>query len=96
MAAEAMRGGDVERLGALMNLSHASLRDRFEVSCAEVDAIVEVVQRTKGVYGARMTGAGFGGCVVSLMHPDAVVEVQDVAGRMIQARTAAPVFSLVL
>jgi galactokinase len=96
MAAEAMRAGDMERLGALMNLSHASLRELLKVSCAEVDAVVDAVQQTTGVYGARMTGAGFGGCVVALVHPDSVSDAQGVASRVIEERTGGLVFSLVL
>jgi galactokinase len=76
MAAEAMRAGDAERLGALMNLSHASLRDLYRVSCPEVDTLVDQLQQTPGVHGARMTGAGFGGCVVALINAAQVAEVQ--------------------
>jgi len=76
MAAEAMRAGDAERLGALMNLSHASLRDLYKVSCPEVDTLVDQLQNTPGVHGARMTGAGFGGCVVALINAAQAPEVQ--------------------
>jgi galactokinase len=55
-----------------MNRSHESLRDLFEVSCQELDALQEVSLEQQGVYGARMTGAGWGGCVVVLMKKDAV------------------------
>lgn len=55
-----------------MNDSHASLRDDYEVSCAELDALVEAAWATPGVYGSRMTGAGFGGCTVSLVADNAV------------------------
>lgn len=67
--AAVLRSGDLERAGALMFASHASLRNEYEVSCAEVDAIVDVLRETEGVYGARMTGGGFGGCVVALAKP---------------------------
>lgn len=67
--AAVLRSGDLERAGALMFASHASLRDEYEVSCAEVDAIVDVLRETEGVRGTRMTGGGFGGCVVALAEP---------------------------
>jgi len=70
-AAEGMRQGDASRLGALMNASHVSLRDDFEVSSRELDIMVECAQETAGCYGARMTGAGFGGCAVALTQTDA-------------------------
>ncbi|MEW5827615.1 MAG: galactokinase [Chloroflexota bacterium] len=63
----AMRSGDVARLGLLLNASHASLRDDFEVSSEALNLIVEAAQAQDGCYGARMTGAGFGGCAVALV-----------------------------
>jgi galactokinase len=51
--------------------SHASLRDDYRVSCAELDAVVETARNTPGVFGARMTGGGFGGCAIALARPDA-------------------------
>ncbi len=59
-------------MGALCYESHASLRDDFGVSCGELDALVEMARGIEGVYGARMTGGGFGGCTVNLMRPGAV------------------------
>ena len=59
-----------------MNASHASLRDDYQVSCKELDALVEIAQSIDGVFGARMTGAGFGGCTVNLVEPDSVDELQ--------------------
>ncbi len=73
---EAFRSEDLNRVGALMNDSHAGLRDLFAVSCPEVDLIVELAQNTEGVLGARMTGAGFGGCVVALAHEDFFEELK--------------------
>jgi len=70
-AAEAMRQGDAVELGKLIKLSHQSLRDDFEVSNHELDFIVEYADRQPGCYGARMTGAGFGGCAVALVQADA-------------------------
>ena len=59
-----------------MNESHRSLRDDFEVSCPELDSLVKMVLDTDGVLGSRMTGAGFGGCTVSLVHRDAVEMIE--------------------
>ena len=63
----ALERGDVDSFGRLMDASHRSLRDDYEVSCAELNAIVEAAWRAPGVIGARMTGAGFGGCAVALV-----------------------------
>ncbi len=67
--AEAVVGSDLERAGTLMVASHASLRDDFEVSTPELDRLVEEACATDGVYGARLTGAGFGGCLIVLCRP---------------------------
>jgi galactokinase len=66
-AADAMCRGDARSLGRLMNESHDSLRDDFEVSSAALDAMVEIARAQPGCHGARMTGAGFGGCAVALV-----------------------------
>ncbi|HVQ22343.1 MAG TPA: galactokinase [Candidatus Saccharimonadia bacterium] len=66
--AAALASGDLETVGRLMVASHVSLRDRFEVSSPELDAMVEIATATHGVLGARMTGAGFGGCTLTLVH----------------------------
>jgi len=63
---EALAAGQLGRFGELMYASHASLRDDYEVSCQELDAVVELARRCKGVHGARMTGGGFGGCAIIL------------------------------
>lgn len=62
-----LQAGDVSRFGELMNQCHASLRDLYEVSCPELDVMAEVAQSLTGCYGARLTGAGFGGCTVNLV-----------------------------
>lgn len=67
---EALKRGDLETFGGLMSASHASLRDLYEVTGPELDAMVELARREAGVLGARMTGAGFGGCTVSLVRAD--------------------------
>jgi galactokinase len=74
-AAEAIQAGEWERVGELMYASHASLRLDYEVSCRELDTVVEIargISPDDGMLGCRMTGAGFGGCAVSLVKSDAV------------------------
>ncbi|OPZ51303.1 MAG: Galactokinase [Firmicutes bacterium ADurb.BinA052] len=71
-AVRALRMGDYSLLGELMYLSHEGLRDLYEVSCMELDAAVHTARATPGVLGARMTGAGFGGCTVNLVAQEAV------------------------
>ena len=70
-AVQVLKDGDLAAFGTLMNESHASLRDDYEVSCPELDLLAETAQRLPGVYGSRMTGGGFGGCTVSIVEPDA-------------------------
>jgi galactokinase len=64
---QALRSGDIERFGKRMAESHRSLRDLFEVSCRELDLMVDLAYQLKGVYGARMTGGGFGGATINLV-----------------------------
>jgi galactokinase len=71
-AAKALQSGDLARFGELMHASHGSLRDDYEVSCRELDVMVELASKFGGVYGARMTGGGFGGCTVNLVREDTV------------------------
>jgi len=68
----ALKAGDIARFGELMNGSHESLKNDYQVSCKELDAMVAAARSINGVYGARMTGAGFGGCTVSLVADEAV------------------------
>ncbi len=70
--AERLRAGDATRFGELMNASHQSLRDDYAVSSPQLDLLVAAAQAVPGVYGSRLTGAGFGGCTVSLTTPEAV------------------------
>jgi len=86
-AVRLLESGDMEGFGELMNASHESLRDDYGVSCAELDAMVEEARKVPGVLGARMTGAGFGGCTVSLVREDAVEQLLDVLPRAYTART---------
>jgi galactokinase len=67
-ASPLLTAGDVEAFGGLMNACHASLRDLYEVSCPELDIMVRIAQSLPGCYGARLTGAGFGGCTVNLVN----------------------------
>ncbi|MBS0198202.1 MAG: galactokinase [Planctomycetes bacterium] len=73
--AAAARNEDLERCGALMAASHASLRDLYRVSCPELDALVEFAARQAGVFGARMTGGGFGGCIVAMCKDEAASDI---------------------
>ena len=73
-AAGAMKRGDVGTLGELLNASHASLRDLYEVTGAELDTLAESAQAHPACAGSRMTGAGFGGCTVSIVHRDGVAD----------------------
>jgi len=86
-AAEAMEAGDAARLGRLMNESHASLRDDFEVSSPALDAMVECARAVAGCHGARMTGGGFGGCAVALVDEGAAAAFLAAVATAYQART---------
>jgi len=69
---EALKAGDLARFGKLMNLSHDGLKEEYEVSCFELDTMVELARSVDGVLGARMTGAGFGGCTVNLVSQNSL------------------------
>ncbi len=84
---EALERGDLEAFGRAMNESHASLRDWFEVSIKELDALVEIQQSVSGCLGARLTGAGFGGCTVALVREEAVPAVIEAIQARYPART---------
>ncbi len=71
-ASAALSAGELPHFGRLMTASHKSLRDDFEVSCDELDCLVDIANGIEGVLGSRMTGAGFGGCTVTLSHKDAL------------------------
>ena len=74
---DALARGDIARVGALMDASHASLRDDYEVSSPALDAMVAAMHSAPGCYGARLTGAGFGGCAVALVKPGSEQAVAD-------------------
>lgn len=71
-AVAALKAGDLETFGKLMNASHVSLRDDYEVTGKELDTLVEAAWKQEGVIGSRMTGAGFGGCTVSIVKEEAI------------------------
>jgi galactokinase len=74
-------------LGELMAESHRSLRDDYEVSCPELDLLVEVAGRTEGVHGARMTGGGFGGCTINVVSTKAALQVAETIARKYKEQT---------
>jgi len=86
-AAARLREGELNRCGDLLYASHGSLRDLYEVSCDELDAVVGIARETGGVHGARMTGGGFGGSVVCLVAPDAVARLVAAVEREYPDRT---------
>ena len=71
-AVKSLKEGDIVHFGELMNQSHVSLRDDYEVSCDEIDILVDLAWKIPGVIGSRITGGGFGGCTVSIVKNDAV------------------------
>ncbi len=85
--AHALREDDRDQLGTLMRASHESLRDDFEVTGPALDAMVEAAWDAPGVIGARMTGAGFGGCTVNLVEPERVAEFIAAVGPAYQCRS---------
>jgi galactokinase len=101
---DALRGGDLPAAGALLRAGQRSLRDDFEVSCAELDALCEIADSCDGCYGSRLTGAGFGGCTVHLVAPEhaaavaaalrsrarAVLEVRPAPGARVVAERDGP------
>ena len=86
-AADAFESGDHARVGELFLQSHASLRDLYEVSSRELDALVETAIGVDGVYGARLTGAGFGGCTVNLVRRDAIDSLAEAISTRYAGRT---------
>lgn len=79
-AVAALKANDIETFGKLMNASHVSLRDDYEVSCEEIDILVDLAWATDGVVGSRITGGGFGGCTVSIVKNDAVDNFVETIG----------------
>ena len=85
--AEALKKNDWESVGELMYASHESLRDDFEVSCKELDVLVDIASKTDGVIGARMTGGGFGGCIVALVQGKNANSISDSICREYKSQT---------
>lgn len=85
-AVEALKNQDVELFGRLMNASHESLRYDYEVSCEEIDILVDLAQAMPGVIGSRITGGGFGGCTVSIVKNDAVDQFISEIGKTYQEK----------
>jgi galactokinase len=81
-AIEALKSDDMERFGRLMNESHLSLRDDYEVTGLHLDALVEAAWKQAGLIGARMTGAGFGGCTVNIVNENYVEAFIDNVGKI--------------
>ncbi len=86
-AVEAMKRGDIREFGQLMNASHLSLKEDHEVSCEELDVLVEEAWELDGVIGSRMMGAGYGGCTISIVEEDSVSEFIEKVGKNYTRRT---------
>ena len=82
----ALRRGEIAQLGESMNGSHRSAALDYEVSCEELDVITDAARGVEGVYGSRMTGAGFGGCAIALMRPGCADAVQREVSRQFTAK----------
>ena len=86
-AVKALKENDIAAFGKLMNDSHVSLRDDYEVSCPEMDILAEEAWKLSGVLGSRMTGGGFGGCTVSIVENDQVDAFIETVGAVYEKRT---------
>lgn len=86
-AVEALKHNNMEEFGRLMNASHVSLRDDYEVSCEEIDVLVNLAWQIPGVIGSRMTGGGFGGCTVSIVKNDAISMFMQTVGEGYKEKT---------
>ncbi len=85
-AVEALKENNLKEFGELMNASHVSLRDDYEVSCDEIDVLVEEAWKVDGVIGSRITGGGFGGCTVSIVKDEAVENFKEKVGAAYRER----------
>ena len=86
-AVKALKENDIAGFGRLMNQSHISLRDDYEVSCEEIDILVDLAWKINGVVGSRITGGGFGGCTVSIVKNDAVETFVEQVGKGYKEQT---------
>jgi galactokinase len=82
----ALRCGDIAALGRAIDASHRSTAEDYDVSCAELDAITDAARECAGVFGARLTGAGFGGCAIALVAPGAAEQVISHVGTEYRTR----------
>jgi galactokinase len=89
-AVTALSAGDVVTLGRLLNEAHASARDDYEISCPELEVLVTAAREVDGVVGARLTGAGLGGCIVAVVHRDAVSDFETHVSKEFQSRVGRP------
>ena len=80
-AVTALKAGDIESFGKLMNQSHISLRDDYGVSCEEIDILVDLAWKIPGVLGSRITGGGFGGCTVSIVKDESIDTFIETIGK---------------
>jgi len=87
-AASALEKGQVDEFGVLMAESHVSMRDDFEISCPELDLMVRLAQSAPGLFGARMTGGGFGGCTINLVLDEHVEAFQNIVAREYERATS--------
>ncbi|MBR5709187.1 MAG: galactokinase, partial [Thermoguttaceae bacterium] len=97
-AAAACKAHDWVKMGELMYQSHASMRDDFQITCSELDTLVDLAAAKGvegGVYGARMTGGGFGGCAVALVKTDAVEDLMAYFAKEYEAKTGIKPFIFV-
>lgn len=85
-AVDALKNNNLQLFGELMNASHVSLRDDYQVSCEEIDVLVEEAWKVDGVIGSRITGGGFGGCTVSIVKDDALEQFQEKVGAAYKER----------
>lgn len=83
----ALQEGNLKKFGELMYQSHASLKDLYQVSCSELDLLVDLAKQVNGVYGSRMTGGGFGGCTVSIVKADQVESFISYVGKEYEMAT---------
>lgn len=86
-AVEALKNNDIVLFGELMNASHVSLRDDYEVSCEEIDILVDEAWKISGVIGSRITGGGFGGCTVSIVKDEAIETFKEQLGKAYEEKT---------
>lgn len=86
-AVEALKNNDIVLFGELMNASHVSLRDDYEVSCEEIDILVDEAWKISGVIGSRITGGGFGGCTVSIVKDEAIDTFKEQLGKAYEEKT---------